>query len=306
MHRPIEAVIGIDMETDIGSWTPFYEGLVHGSPRIMSLLADKGVRVTTFWVAEAARKHPEILREVQSAGHEIGAHSLNHETVGEALFDIPGLYPLLPHEVKPRCELTTDIIADIAGSRPVSWRCPRLFGGTNVTNALEELGYLCDATYPMYFYRSRRYPYHPSADDWSQVGELGLIEIPQFADMGMESTDPYGRDRDQWPLYRTTSAATFFPHVESFLDTFADADGEGGADWPAVLCFYLHPWEFWEMPQGAIHYGEGSVVPDPFLVQGCGDYCLEQVGLLIDRLAAMGVRFLTAEQCATEWRERLT
>ncbi len=34
----ISVVLGFDCETDIGSWTPFYEGLVHGMPVIQELL----------------------------------------------------------------------------------------------------------------------------------------------------------------------------------------------------------------------------------------------------------------------------
>ena len=41
-------VFGFDMETDIGSWTPFYEGLVHGTPRMLDLL-------------EPARDHRHLL-----------------------------------------------------------------------------------------------------------------------------------------------------------------------------------------------------------------------------------------------------
>ena len=55
MGKAVKAVFGIDMETDVGSWTPFYEGLVNGTPRLMDMLAKRGVTVTTFWVAEAAR-----------------------------------------------------------------------------------------------------------------------------------------------------------------------------------------------------------------------------------------------------------
>ena len=89
--REIQVVFGIDMETDIGSWTPFYEGVTKGTPLMLDLFARKSIQVTGFWVAETARKFPEIVREMKSAGHEIGAHSLYHETIGDSLFDIPGI-----------------------------------------------------------------------------------------------------------------------------------------------------------------------------------------------------------------------
>ena len=300
--REIQVVFGIDMETDIGSWTPFYEGVTKGTPLLLNLFAKKSIPVTAFWVADTAQRFPEIVREMESAGHETGTHSLYHETVGDSLFEIPGTYPLLPEEVQPRIKLATDILEDIVGHKVVSWRCPRLFGGTHVTNALEALGYECDATYPMYFYNEQLFPYHPSQENWTEQGSLNLIEIIQFADMGMESKVDYGRDKDQWPLYRTQSTEAFIPHIESFMSYLEKNDQ---SQKPIVLCFYFHPWEFWEMPEGVIHFGEGGVLPDPFLTKGCGKYCLNQVELLIDWLKSKEAAFLTAGQCARKWHEIL-
>ena len=59
------------------------------------------------------------------------------------------------------------------------------------------------------------------------------------------------------------------------------------------------------MPEGVIHYGEGGVLPDKFLIKGCGEYCLNQVELLIDWLKSKEAVFLTAGQCARKWQEIL-
>ena len=63
-----------------------------------------------------------------------------------------------------RIKKATSIIEDIIGEKVVSWRCPRLFGGTEVTNSLETLGYECDATYPMYYYGNHLFPYRAHAE----------------------------------------------------------------------------------------------------------------------------------------------
>ena len=60
------------------------------------------------------------------------------------------------------------------------------------------------------------------------------------------------------------------------------------------------------MPEGLIHFGEGGVFPDPFLVKGCGDYCLDQVEILIDWLLSKDVEFLTASACARKWKDILS
>jgi peptidoglycan/xylan/chitin deacetylase (PgdA/CDA1 family) len=60
--REIQGVFGIDMETDIGSWTPFYEGVTKGTPLLLNLFAKKSIPVTAFCVADTARRFPEIVR----------------------------------------------------------------------------------------------------------------------------------------------------------------------------------------------------------------------------------------------------
>jgi len=290
----IQVVLGFDMETDVGSWTPYYEGVQHGTPVILDALDGNGITATFFFTGDAARKHPETVAAVKAHGHEIGSHSLFHETVGDSLFEIPGMMPILPEEVPNRLRLCTQWVEEVAGVRPVSFRCPRLFGSTAVVNALDGLGYVADASYPMYYFRERLGPYHPSRDDWTQEGDLGIVELPNFADLSMDSKDPYGRDMDQWPLCRTESADALMRHVDGFIGY---CENKGVAPF---LCFYFHPWEFHPMPKGAIHYGEGAVLPDAFIVKNCGGYAAEQLDALIKKLIDRGAAFRQAQQIATE------
>ncbi|MBI2302000.1 MAG: polysaccharide deacetylase family protein [Armatimonadetes bacterium] len=291
----ITVVLGFDMETDIGSWSPYYEGVQRGTPKILDVLDRAGATATFFFTGEAARLHPTVVGSVAKAGHEVGTHSLFHETVGDPLFEIPGVKPLLPEEVPFRLRVATEWVAEALGEQPVSWRCPRLWGSTAVCNVLDALGYVADASYPLYFYGEQLTPYHPSRSDWSQPGDLRLLEIPNFCDMTVECTDEYHRERDQWPLFRTASAAALMEHI----DNFSGYVRERGL--PVVLCFYFHPWEFEPMPT-RLHYGEGAVEPDYFLVENCGDYALQQLGLLVRSLQAQGAEFTTAKALAAAWQ----
>jgi peptidoglycan/xylan/chitin deacetylase (PgdA/CDA1 family) len=288
-----EVLLGFDMETDVGSWTPFHEGLRHATPRVLDIFQKHEATGTFYFVGISAKSVPESVNLVKDAGHEIGAHSLYHETVGDSIFPIPGIYPLLPTEVKTRLELNTRWIEEVCGVRPVSFRAPRLFGSTPMCNALEDLGYSSDASYPMYFYKHQTAPYHPSATDWTERGNLRLVEIPNFANLSISSTDEYGRDRDQWPKFRTESAEALLTHIDQFLASL-ETDGVRRK----VLSFYFHPWEFWPMPEGLIHFGEGAVCPDPFITKNCGDYALEQFDILLSGLAKRGATFQTAAQIA--------
>ena len=284
------------METDIGSFTSEYEGVRHGTPRLLEIMAKHTAAATYFWTGHAAENNPAEVMQVQNAGHETGCHSLVHETLGNPIFPLPNNWPVFPFEVEGRIREATRLVEEASGVKPVSFRCPRLWGSTQVTNVLEKLGYKADATLPLYFYRNLYYPYHPSKENWVEEGNMNLVEIPNFCDLSMESNDPYNRDRDQWPLFRTESAEALLEKVDSFVKYVEERNVR------PVLAFYFHPWEFHEMPQGAIDYGEASVTPLPFITKNCGDVACREFDILLKELKNRGGIFKTAGEIADEWK----
>ena len=50
----MRVVLGFDCETDVGSWTPYYEGLVHGTPRVLDMLKRHGITATFYFTGDAA------------------------------------------------------------------------------------------------------------------------------------------------------------------------------------------------------------------------------------------------------------
>lgn len=214
----IRVIIGIDTETDIGSWRQSYKGLEEGVPVLLDLLNTKKIKSTFFVIGEVAEKYPEICMEILKNGHEIGCHGLYHEVLGDFLFDIPGVKSLLKEEIRNRIIIATDLIKRATGKKPVSFRCPRLWGSTNCINILEELGYLADASYPMSFYNNQLAPYHPSKENWLEKGNLKILEIPNFADI--TERDSKSMSLDNWPLFRTTSLDNFIIHIKNFINMF--------------------------------------------------------------------------------------
>ncbi len=291
-----DVVLGFDMETDFGSYTPFYEGVKHGTPQILQVLKKHGIRATFFWTGHAAENNPEIVGQVRDAGHETGCHGLFHETLGDKIFPLPNDMPILPEEAEGRIRIATNIVKEVSGLQPLSFRCPRLWGSTKVVNTLEGLGYISDASFPLYFYGKPFVPYHPSDKDWTQPGQMNILEIPNFCDLTMESQDTYHRDRDQWPLLRTKSAKYLMTKVESFI-SYVNSHKKRPA-----LCFYLHPWEFCPMPKGSIKFDECSVKLLPFIVKNCGPKALKQLDYLCGMLANRGGRFVTAMELAMEFK----
>jgi hypothetical protein len=116
------------------------------------------------------------------------------------------------------------------------------------------------------------------------------LEIPNFADMTMESQDPgLERDRDQWPLFRTEGAEEVLRRIDSFID-FCQQRNER-----QCVCLYIHPWEFWPMEE-SYNFGEATVIPDPFITKNCGDVALTEMGKLIDGMLKRNFLFKTAKQ----------
>ena len=287
-----DIVLGFDMETDIGSFTPFYEGVKKGTLPLLKILKKYNARSTFYWTGHAAENNPDMLLHVSNEGHETGCHGLFHETLGDALFPLPNNWPILPSVLECRLRIATNIIKKISGKKPVSFRCPRLWGSTTVVNVLEQLGYISDASFPLYFYQKPLIPYNPSSADWTRPGKMKIVEIPNFCDLMMKSKDPYNRDRDQWPLFRTQSAKHLMKKVEGYIE-FVQSNGHR-----PVVCFYLHPWEFYKMPQGTIDFGECSVKPLPFIVKNCGEKALKEFDILCGLLKQKGGRFLAAGDIA--------
>lgn len=283
------------METDVGSFTPFYNYTKSGTQKIIDIFEKHDVKATFFFTGECAKENPDVVKMVLDSGHEVGVHSLYHETVGDELFPIPGVKPLLPEEVPLRVKKAVECVESVAGQKTSSWRCPRLWGSTHVCNALEELNFKVDASYPMYFYRERFAPYHPSKDDWTKEGDLKLLEIPNFADMTMESKDPgLERDRDQWPLFRTEGAEYMMERIERYIE-FADEKGI-----VPVLCFYIHPWEF-EKCETTYFYGEGGIIVDDFIVKNTGEKAEKELDKLVKMLKDYGGEFYRMDKFAEMW-----
>ena len=64
-------------------WDTFPSRVVENTRRVMELLARHSVQGTFFILGWVAERHPELVREIQSAGHEIGCHSYAHQIVYE-------------------------------------------------------------------------------------------------------------------------------------------------------------------------------------------------------------------------------
>ena len=84
------------------------------TPRLLRLLGARDVRATFFLIGERALRHPDVVRAIADAGHEVGNHTWRHRNAW-----------LLPPAAAAR-EITEGarILGDILGRPPRLYRPP--------------------------------------------------------------------------------------------------------------------------------------------------------------------------------------
>ncbi len=112
----------MDLKTDIGSYLKSYNGVKEGTDIIISILKKYKVDATFLFTGDAALNNPEKVKLVVSNGFEIGCHSLKHETLGEAGFNMPNDIPILESELEGRLIENIRIVNEISKQTPVSFR----------------------------------------------------------------------------------------------------------------------------------------------------------------------------------------
>lgn len=82
---------------------------------ILELLTSAGVRATFFTVGEVARDHPDLMRELAAAGHEIACHTMTH----------PNLWRLTLEDFQDELERYREAIeAALPGCEVLGFRAP--------------------------------------------------------------------------------------------------------------------------------------------------------------------------------------
>jgi polysaccharide deacetylase family protein (PEP-CTERM system associated) len=74
-------VEGFAQVIDRSSWDGFRTRVRANIATLLEMLARRGVRATFFVLGWVARKHPEIVREIAAAGHEVASHGMSHKLV---------------------------------------------------------------------------------------------------------------------------------------------------------------------------------------------------------------------------------
>ena len=88
--------------------------VVPSTRRILEALGGRNQRATFFCLGWIARRHPDLVREIQAAGHEIGCHSDLHRLVPD----------LGPEEFRKDTGTAVKTLEDITGAKIRAYRAP--------------------------------------------------------------------------------------------------------------------------------------------------------------------------------------
>lgn len=95
-------------------WANFDLRVIDNTVRLLELLGRHNVRATFFILGWIARQCPQLVRQIDEAGHTIGSHSYWHRLV----------YDLTPDEFRTDVRMSRRVLEDLTGKPVVSYRAP--------------------------------------------------------------------------------------------------------------------------------------------------------------------------------------
>ncbi len=120
-------------------WSEYPSRVEVNTRRLMDLFDESGVKATFFILGWVADKHPQIVREIVSRGHEPACHSYWHRLI----------YNLSPEEFRRDTIRAKNCIEQAAGQKVFGYRAP-CFSITNrclwAIDILTELGFRYDSS----------------------------------------------------------------------------------------------------------------------------------------------------------------
>ena len=198
-------------------WNGFAERIVPAGRRLLELLALANVRATFFVLGYVAERHPQLIRAIADAGHEIGTHGYSHSFI----------YQQTPQLFREELGRSIRVLQDITGQPVAGHRAPFFSITRDSLWALEvmgELGIQYDSSiFPVLNYRygiadAPRWPYQVQAD---------VMEFP------ISTLRLFGRNL---PI---AGGAYFRIYPYTFTRrAFRSINAQG-----KPFVFYLHPWE---------------------------------------------------------------
>ncbi len=99
---------------DRADWDSYECRVEDNTLRLLDMLAEHNVRGTFFVLGWVARKYPDLVQRIDSAGHEIASHGFWHRLI----------YNQTPAEFREDLIQSRDVLQDITGTPVIAYRAP--------------------------------------------------------------------------------------------------------------------------------------------------------------------------------------
>ncbi len=157
------------IESPFSAWAGKEERLHQGMDKLIALLDASQTKCTFFVLGWIGEKHPQLIRRLADAGHEIASHGYSHEKV----------YDLSPQKFREESMLTKTILEDCSGQQVVGHRAP-FFSITEKSlwalEILKECGYTYDCSISPV--KTWRYGIAGCPEEIFRIKEIDLLEFP--------------------------------------------------------------------------------------------------------------------------------
>lgn len=135
------------IEIPRNQWGGFESRVEVSMGRLLDLMACYDVKATCFVLGKVTEEHPELVRRIHAAGHEIATHGYSHEKV----------YDLSPERFREELRYSIDLLQELTGEPVLGHRAP-YFSITEESlwalDILEEEGIQYDSSiHPVFNYR---------------------------------------------------------------------------------------------------------------------------------------------------------
>jgi polysaccharide deacetylase family protein (PEP-CTERM system associated) len=212
-------VCGIEDKIPTDRWDAMESRVQESTQRVLDMLDRYQVRATFFVLGYVADRHPELVRTIHEAGHEVGSHGYWHRKV----------FLQTPAEFEADIRRSREVLKSVLGFPPKAYRAPEWSIDRPRRWAYEVL-------------RSAGFQDDSSMMPLSWIGGVGLRTEPfvQPTASGALRVFPATCMRLFWDQLPFTAGLGF--RVSPYWYTAHYFDHLNRRGQPGMVC--LHPWEF--------------------------------------------------------------
>lgn len=107
-------LVGIESVADSSKWNSLPSLVERYTEWIVETVTERNIRATFFILGWIAERHPELVRRIADAGHEIGTHSYWHR----------GVYTLDADTFREDLKQSIDVLEQSSGKKVLGFRAP--------------------------------------------------------------------------------------------------------------------------------------------------------------------------------------